>query len=118
MSGHPPSLRDLLKAHDPARGQEELSGDDRIRMRRTLVQAAGAAAARPLFPRWAVAGVLAALAIGAGLGFWMRQMPAPGPLPPGAAMVPGSTGHSRREVHIVTPGGTQVVWVLDSDFRL
>lgn len=119
MNDHRPTLRDLLKEHDPARGSEGLSGEERALIRRAVVRAAGEPTPRgSLVPLWAAAGVVAALAIGAGLAIWPRPGPAPSLPAPDTAGVDETTGRSRRELHIVTPGGTQVVWVLDSEFRL
>jgi hypothetical protein len=119
-----PSLRDLLRRHDAARRSPEMSEEDRVRMRRAVVRAAAAPARAFGMPRWAVPAMAAVLLAGAALGLWARFTRAPLPSPrEGAGVVEAkfveSAGtHSRRELHIVTPGGTQVVWVLDSDFRL
>jgi hypothetical protein len=126
MNDDRPSVRDLLKRHDPALRREGLTEEEQARMRRAVMRAAGETPAPrtlsdrllPLVPRWTAAGVLAVLAIGAGLTLWPRQRPAPALPESDAAGLARTTDRSRRELHIVTPGGTQVVWVLDSDFRL
>lgn len=118
------SVRDMLKRHDPALRCDGLTGEEQARIRRAAVRAAGeslstrtpAARLLPFVPRWTAAGILVALAIGAGLGLWPRLRPDPSPAHGTAGVVEAAP--SRRELHIVTPGGTQVVWVLDSDFRL
>ena len=118
MSEERPSVRDLLRRHDPARRSGELSDEERTRMRRAVVRAAAAAPRSAGVPRWAVPLMAAVLVAGAGLGLWARLRQAPLPPPREGAGVVEARTRARRELHIVTPGGTRVVWVLDSEFRL
>jgi len=118
MSGNRPTLSDLLRRHDPARGAEGLSDEERARMRRMAVRAVASPSGSPIVPRWVLAGMVSVVVAGAGIGLWARLRQSPLQAPPVGAGLMEARAHSRRELHIVTPGGTQVVWVLDSEFKL
>ena len=114
QTGHDPSLRALLKRHDPAAGEAGLTQEERIRLRRAVVGATGRARGRTGHLRRALVGTLALATLVVGLGLW-KLRPRPDTAPPVASAV--RPAPESREVHIVTPGGTQVVWILSSDFR-
>lgn len=119
------SVRDVLRAHDPAEGDEGLPPVERARIRRIVLDAVQHSRNRPaLIPRAAgVALGITALALVLSIFVFLKN----GVVPPHP--VPGTTGIVRpsgppaetppaRQIQMTTPGGTRIVWVLKGDFDL
>lgn len=118
-------LRDWLKEGDPVAGEPPLSAADAQRMRHTIVSAGEShesSFADWARGTWAAATVAIAVTVAVGMSRWMTPLPdarpsfsqatptpttAPGPLEPGA----------RRQVQLIAPGGTRVIWIFNSDFQ-
>lgn len=116
-------LNELLKAGDPANHEPPLPLVDVQRMRRVVMSTP------PIEPRtwWpqplAVAAALAlTIAAAVSLG---RQVPGSDNVTP----LDGRTDHTRlassgdseattRQLRFETPGGTQIIWVFDEEFKL
>jgi len=118
-------LRRRLRAADsvPAPGNEEASLRRLAARIRTLP--APRRATHRFSPRLATAAVLALAAAVALLSQLARHHPQPtddrraGPLGPAAPSAGEVSGSSRRvQLQFETPGGTRVVWTLDSEFSL
>jgi hypothetical protein len=113
-------LRDWLKAEDPVAHEPALSVTDAQRMRRTIV-AAGESHDSPFADwargSWAAATVIVALTIAVSMSRWLTLSPdarhevdaVPRVLPPEAG--------TRRQVQMIAPGGTRVIWIFNADFK-
>ena len=113
-------LRDQLKAGDPVANEPPLSGEDVQRMRRAI---ANGESSRPSFGdlargSWAAATVVIALAI----AISMSQRSKPSSELPVATQREASTAAprepgARRQVQLIAPGGTRVIWIFNADFQ-
>jgi hypothetical protein len=111
-------LRDWLKDGDPVVNEPTLSEADAQRMRRLIV-AAGESRQSPFVDwargSWAAATVVIAVTIALSMSRWMQMQPGNRDT---AAAAPGiaSETATRRQVQLIAPGGTRVIWVFNSDF--
>ena len=112
-------LRDWLKNADPVVNEPSLSDTDAQRMRRLIV-AAGESRESSFVEwtrgSWAVATVVIAVTISLSMSRWMR--PAEDGIrnaTTAAADVAPETA-TRRQVQLIAPGGTRVIWVFNADF--
>ena len=113
-------LRDLLKDADPVVNEPPLSDADAQRMRRAIV--AEGESRQSSFVEWtrgswAAATVVIAVTIAVSLSRWTR--PGENVLRDTAAAAPGVAvpeAATRRQVQLIAPGGTRVIWVFNSDF--
>lgn len=110
MTDHPNDrdlrLRALLRQADPARDGGEPDAEETARLRRRVLSQPVAPDRAPVPPlRWAAAAaaLLLVLALAAGERRLGPRAPAPA-----AATALAAT----RQIHFRTPGGTQIVWVL------
>jgi hypothetical protein len=114
-------LRDWLNAGDPVANEPPLSDADAQRMRRAIV---GAGESRqPVFGdwargTWAAATVVVALTIAVGMSRWARpsadiSRANADSAPTVAAPEPGA----RRQMQLIAPGGTRVIWIFNADFQ-
>jgi hypothetical protein len=105
----------MLSQGDPLADDPGISDQQRAAMRRaTLVEVSESAAPfwRQLAPALSTA---ALLAVALGVTWWpaaLERPPAPPILEEGAATVDSE----ERRIQFETPGGTLVVWILNSDF--
>ena len=114
-------LRDWLKDADPIVNEPPLSDADAQRMRQAIVAASHSP--HSFFAdwargSWAAATVMVAVMIAAGVNRWFKPLPEirnsdPGALSSVAAPVPGE----RRQMQLIAPGGTRVIWVFNDDFQ-
>jgi len=130
-------LRELLQRNDPAREIAPLGEREIAEMRRVVLRAAPEAPRRGEVPGrhhapLAWGGVLVTLLV-MSAGLWLAtRTAAPGLMPSAdrpaiSTSGPGRSGRtqpgdarpaSTRQIQMVTPGGTRVVWVLNSDLKL
>jgi hypothetical protein len=113
-------LRDRLRDGDPVVNEPPLSDVDALRMRRVIV-AAGESRQSSFGDwargSWAAVTVVVALTIAVSISPWSRPFPdgrrssvdAPSTTPP----EPGT----RRQVQLIAPGGTRVIWIFNDDFK-
>lgn len=114
-------LRDWLKEGDPVANEPPLSEADVQRMRRAIV--AGGEARESSFAdwargSWAAATVAVAITIAVGMSRWM--MPAQDVTDPNtdpAPAVAAPEAGARRQVQLIAPGGTRVIWIFNDDFK-
>jgi hypothetical protein len=114
-------LRDWLKDGDPVVNEPPLSEADVQRMRRAVADAGEShASSFSDWARgsWAAATVVVALTIAVSMSRWSwpsndvtrvngdRLMP----------VAPPELG-ARRQVQLIAPGGTRVIWIFNDDFR-
>jgi hypothetical protein len=109
------TLQARLREDDPA--EAELADADVQEMRRLVVAAAGSPATVSgwSWPPLAVA-ALVALMVGGGLlaGRRAAERDVVVPIAPEAP----PPGGERRQLQFSTPGGTRIIWVFDSEFKL
>ena len=112
-------LRDWLKDADPIVNEPPLSDGDAQRMRRAVVAAGEAAPSRSVWTRhsWVVASVVAALTIAVGVGQWLRPDHEEGASVIEAPSTTLPDASTRRQVQLIAPGGTRVIWVFNDDFQ-
>lgn len=107
-------LRAWLRQGDPLNAQAGLSADEARVMRQAIVAAVEEAQTvdwawpRPFLT---AATVGLALAVGVGLG---TRMPARD----GVVSPVKTETIERRQIQFETPGGTRIIWVMNSDFNL
>jgi hypothetical protein len=114
-------LRDWLKDGDPVANEPTLSEAVVLRMRRAIVNAGEShASSFSDWARgsWATATVVVALTIAVGMTRWFT------PLPDVHNVDAGATSSSeplqpaaRRQVQLIAPGGTRVIWIFNPDFQ-
>jgi hypothetical protein len=114
-------LHDWLKEGDPIANETTLSDADVQRMRQVVVAASNQQ--RPFFADWArgalaAATVMVALTLAAGVHRWFAPQPDTRMLDvramsTAAAPSPGE----RRQVQLIAPGGTRVIWIFNADFQ-
>jgi hypothetical protein len=114
-------LRDWLKEGDPVANEPPLSDEDVRRMRRAIV--AEDASDRSAFAdwargSWAAATVLVALTIAVSISRWATPSSDVGDVTVDAAhaAAPPEPG-ARRQVQLIAPGGTRVIWIFNDDFK-
>lgn len=112
-------VRDWLKAADPVVSEPPPSDHDVDRMRRAIVAATeGGTPSRALWgpTSWAAATVVIAITAGIGISRWSEPR-APQSATPSREMVTKATSEPRRQVQLVAPGGTRVIWIFNADFK-
>lgn len=113
-------LRDWLKDADPVVNEPPLSDGDAQRMRRLIV--AASESRQSSFVEWtrgswAAATVVVAVTIALSMSRWMQ--PGEDGMRDTAAAAPRTgvpEAATRRQVQLIAPGGTRVIWVFNSDF--
>lgn len=111
-------VRDWLKDADPVANEPPLSDADAQRMRRAIVAASDSSSSFADWARgsWAVATVAIALTIAVGMSRWMtpaRDAEISREATPVAAPEIGA----RRQMQLIAPGGTRVIWIFNDDFN-
>ncbi|HKY33919.1 MAG TPA: hypothetical protein VJV23_15420 [Candidatus Polarisedimenticolia bacterium] len=112
-------LRELLRRHDPAAGDPPPDESETVRLRRAVVLAAARPrpVSRPGLWGWAGAALAAALLLAALIRTASRPSPGVAEAPPPAA--PDAVELAvTRQVQMVTPGGTRIVWILNRNLEL
>jgi hypothetical protein len=112
-------LRHRLRDADPVAREAPLAEHDAQQMRRTIVAAADAHRSSVVGWRrtsWATASVVIAVTVAIGISRWFEprdetQVNAVREVPAGGAR------ESRRQLQLITPGGTRVIWVFNEDFK-
>jgi hypothetical protein len=114
-------LGDWLQEGDPIASEPPLSDADSQRMRQAVVAAVDRP--QPFFAdlargSWAAATVMVALTMAAGAHRWFAPLPETRrsdvqAVPIAAAPTPGE----RRQVQLIAPGGTRVIWIFNADFQ-
>jgi hypothetical protein len=114
-------LRDWLTEADPVATEPPMSDADVQRLRRAILVASDSPHA--FFAdwargSWAAATVMVALMIAAGVNRWFTPLPEirnadAGVVSTVAAPVPGE----RRQLQLIAPGGTRVIWIFNADFQ-
>jgi hypothetical protein len=112
-------LRDWLKDADPVGNEPPLSDADALQMRHAIVAAGEARPSSLAWARgsWAVASVALALAIALSVSRWVKpgeETQAGVASPAGIAVPEAST---RRQVQLIAPGGTRVIWIFNDEFQ-
>jgi hypothetical protein len=112
-------VRDWLKDADPVGHEPPLSDVDVQRMRRAIVAAGEAAPSRFVWSRgsWAAASVVVVLTIVLSVSRWAgpgEETRAGVATPTGVAVPEAST---RRQVQLIAPGGTRVIWIFNDEFQ-
>jgi len=117
--------RTLLREVDARNEDEQLSADDAESMRRAMLAAAAKTAPERIRGFWmrplvVAATVVAMIAVGI-VAERRLDVPAPAGNPP----VPGDSqaqtaqiSEPNRQLQFLTPGGTRIIWVFNSDFDL
>ena len=114
-------LRDWLKDGDPVTNELPLSEADVQRMRRAIA-AAGESQASSFSDwargSWAMATVVVAVTIAVGMTGWFTPQP---DVRNGDALATSTSEPSqpaaRRQVQLIAPGGTRVIWIFNADFQ-
>jgi hypothetical protein len=114
-------LRDWLKEGDPVANEPPLSDADVQRMRQSIVSASDSP--QPFFAdwargSWAAATVMVSLTIAAGVNRWFTPLPETRrPNAPAVSAVAAPAPGERRQVQLIAPGGTRVIWIFNADFK-
>ena len=109
-------IRRLLHEGDPLKREPQMSADTAGRMRRVVLsETTRRQVGAPTF----VMALSGALSLVVGAGVWAVRLPptaAPVPMerPINAEEMGMSTSEGRRQVQFATPGGTRVIWQLDT----
>jgi hypothetical protein len=111
-------VRDWLKDADPVANEPPLSDADVQRMRRAIVAASDSNYSFADWARgsWAAATVAIALTIAVGMSRWMTPAPDVGV----SANVPQTAASkvgNRRQLQLIAPGGTRVIWIFNDEFQ-
>ena len=114
-------LRDWLKDGDPVASEPPPSDADVRRMRQAIV--AARASHQSSFAdwarsAWAAATVVVALTIAVSMSGWLKPADQPRSVITDAAPIvaPPERGE-RRQVQMIAPGGTRVIWIFNADFQ-
>jgi hypothetical protein len=114
-------LRDWLKDGDPVAIEPPLSEADVQRMRRAIADAGEShASSFSDWARgsWATATVVVALTIAVGMTRWFTPLPDVRNVDVGATSTSEpSQPAARRQVQLIAPGGTRVIWIFNADFQ-
>ena len=113
-------LRDWLKDGDPVASEPPLSDVDRRRMRQAIV-AASESQQSPFADwargSWAAATVVIGLTIAMGMTRWYTPAPDVHLVQVDAPTMTAPEHATRRQVQLIAPGGTRVIWILNADFK-
>jgi hypothetical protein len=111
-------VRDWLKDADPVANEPPLSDADVQRMRRAIVTATEPSHSFADWARgsWAAATVAIALTVAVGMSRWMTAAPE---VNGGADVAPNVVAEAgtRRQMQLIAPGGTRVIWVFNDEFQ-
>ena len=111
-------VRDWLKDADPVASEPPLSDADVQRMRRVMVTASEASGSFADWARgsWAAATVAIAVTIAVGTTRWMTPAP---DVNVRADIGPREASEAvpRRQLQLIAPGGTRVIWVFNDEFK-
>ena len=113
-------LRDWLKDGDPVATEPPLSDVDRRRMWQAIVAASGirqSPFADWARGSWAAATVVVGLTIAMGMTRWYTPAPDVRPEQVEAPTVTAPEHATRRQVQLIAPGGTRVIWIFNADFK-
>jgi hypothetical protein len=114
-------LRDWLIEGDPVANEPPLSDADVQWMRHAIVSAGDTR--HPFFADrarsvWAAATVVVALTIAVSMGRWQASSPDEDHANADVApTVAAPEAGARRQVQLIAPGGTRVIWIFNDDFR-
>jgi hypothetical protein len=111
-------VRDWLKDADPVANEPPLSDADVQRMRRAIVTAGEPSHSFADWARgsWAAATVAIALTIAVGMSRWMTPAPDVN-VGAGVPTTVASQAGTRRQMQLIAPGGTRVIWIFNDDFK-
>jgi hypothetical protein len=112
-------LRDWLKDGDPVASEPSLSDMDRRRMRQAIVAASETPSPLTDWVRgsWAAATVVVGLTLAMGMTRWYTPAPDVRPVHVEAPTVTAPEYATRRQVQLIAPGGTRVIWIFNADFK-
>ena len=113
-------LRDWLKDGDPVASEPPLSDVDRRRMRQAIVAASdGRQSPFADWARgsWAAATVVVGLTIAMGVTRWYTPARGVRPAQVETPTVSAPEHDTRRQVQLIAPGGTRVIWIFNADFK-
>jgi len=114
-------LRDWLIEGDPVANESPLSDTDVKRMRQAVADAGEShASSFSDWARgsWATATVVVALTIAVGMTRWFTPLPDVRNGDAGATSTSEpSQPAARRQVQMIAPGGTRVIWIFNPDFQ-
>jgi hypothetical protein len=114
-------VRDWLKDADPVVNEPPLSDADVQRMRRAI--ATSGESRESSFSdwargSWAAATVVIALTIAVGMNRWLgSDRDAPDVNTDAVSTVGPPEAGARRQVQLIAPGGTRVIWIFNADFQ-
>ena len=126
------NVRKWLMDADPLAHEQAPAAEDVERMRQRVIAALDERRPATTFGvRIAWAGAIGAVALVVAGALSWRSEPEPARAPAGIVAAPhqipatavsdrvepGQTG-IRRQLHFATPGGTRIIWVFNSDFKL
>ena len=111
-------VRDWLKDADPVANEPPLSDVDVQRMRRAVVNASESAYSFADWARgsWAAATVAIAVTIAVGMSRWMTPGSEVDVSAGGRPAVSSEIG-TRRQMQLIAPGGTRVIWIFNDEFK-
>jgi len=113
-------LRDWLRDGDPVASEPPLSEMDRRRMRQAIVTV-GETQQSPFADwvrgSWGVATVVIGLTIAVGTTRWFTPGPDVRQAHVDAPSVAVPEHVTRRQVQLIAPGGTRVIWIFNADFK-
>jgi hypothetical protein len=112
-------LRDWLKDGDPVANEPPLSEVDVQRMRRAIADAGEthtASFSEWARGSWATAAVVVALSVAVGMTRWLTPLPEVGNVD-ATSTSESSQPAARRQVQMIAPGGTRVIWIFNDNFR-
>jgi hypothetical protein len=109
-------VRDWLKDADPVASEPPPSDADVQRMRRAIVTATDASHSFADWARgsWAAATVAIALTVAVGMSRWMTPAP---DVNADAQPREVSEAGARRQLQLIAPGGTRVIWIFNDEFK-
>ncbi len=112
-------VRDWLKDADPVANESPLSDADVQRMRRAIVAAGESSHSFADWARgsWAAATVVVAVTIAVSMSRWTKSGETPrvsGDITTTAAPPDRPT---RRQVQLIAPRGTRVIWIFNDEFN-
>jgi hypothetical protein len=113
-------LRHWLKEGDPVANEPPLSESDVQGMRRAITAAGDShAVSFPDWARgsWAAATVVVAVTILVGMTRWFTPLPDVRNGDAGATPTSEPSQPARRQVELIAPGGTRVIWIFNADFQ-
>jgi len=111
-------VRDWLKEADPIANEPPLSDAEVQRTRRAIVTASESSRSFADWARgsWAAATVAIALTIAVGMSRWMTPAPDAGVRADVPSSVVSEVG-VRRQMQLIAPGGTRVIWIFNDEFK-